>query len=307
MDIRQLTYAVRLAETLHFGKAAESMYISQPAFSVQIARLEKELGFTLFERKNHRVLITEAGQHFIEKAQVILSDVASAQHEARRIQEGNSVLRVGYFGEGTAELGHRIFSEYIARSPSTEIHVVELSMVDQVTSLVSGKVDVAFLRTPIIDSRLAVKPLYREPIVAGVSLNGNLAHETSLSLLDLIDQPFAVAAAGSPKEWASFWSLDTDRGAPGRVGAAVKTVPESLASIAYCGAVDTFPVSATRVFQHEGVRFIPLIDAPMSEMSVVTLKTCTSEDSLYFVEVALDVSQSHLALLDGAVSPEASS
>ncbi|WP_321847149.1 LysR family transcriptional regulator, partial [Paraburkholderia bannensis] len=77
MDTRQLLLAIRLAETLHFGKAAEIENIAQSGLSAQIAKLESELGFSLFERTNRRVIVTEAGKGFIERARQLLGEMSN--------------------------------------------------------------------------------------------------------------------------------------------------------------------------------------------------------------------------------------
>lgn len=302
MDIRQLEYAVRLAETLHFGKAAASEFISQPAFSVQIARLENEIGCVLFERANHRVTLTAAGQHFVERAQAILSQLYNTTYETKRIFDQKQSVRVGYFGEGAGELTHLIFESFRLLAPETEIHVVELNMVNQVSALTNNEIDIALLRTPILDSRLTITPLFKEPRVAIVPQRSELADATELSIADLMDQPFAVAAEGSPREWASFWSLDEIRGSPSRVGGTVKTIPESLATVAYCNAVDTYPSSATRLFSHPGVSYVPLTDAPYSELSITKMGgTAQSEEIEQLINCAVDVSTSMISVMHDAV------
>lgn len=303
MEIRQLEYAVRLAETLHFGKAAASEFISQPAFSVQIAKLEKELGCVLFERANNRVILTEAGQHFVERAQLILSQVYTARYEAQRINDKRAILRVGFFGEGAAEFSDKILQEFMKCSPDTEIHVIELMMTNQIHALVNNEVDVSFLRTPVVDSRLQLTALFQEPRYAVVPAGSELAKASSLSVTDLLDQPFAVAGEGAPREWASFWSLDENRGSPSRVGGDVKSIPESLATVAYCNAVDTYPASATRCFSHPRVTYIPLNDAPLSELSVAKLKTTHSEAVELFTNCCLQIIGANLHLAEGAVLP----
>lgn len=307
MDVRQLEYAVRLAETLHFGKAAASAYISQPAFSVQIARLESELGCTLFERSNHRVALTSAGQHFVERAQQILSQIYMTAYETRSIFEKRQAIRIGYFGEGAGELTHLIFESFRMISPQTEIHLRELTMRDQVKSLIENEVDVALLRTPVIDSRVELTPLFQEPLVAVVSQYNPLSDAEKLTTSDLLDQPFAVAAEGTPREWAAFWSLDEDRGSASRVGGTVNTILESLSTVAYCNAVDTFPASATRLFSHPGVKYVELEDAPSSELSIARISNSDNAYTDVLIERAYDITSQMFSLLKGAKLPDSRS
>lgn len=273
MDTRQLMLAARLADTLHFGKTAEFENIAQSGLSAQIAKLESELGFKLFERTSHRVALTQAGRNFIEQAKLLLNSMNSTVQECRAIAEqSRGVLKVGFFGDAAGELTHLIFSLFRRVNPDIRLIFTELSMTNQVQSLISEKVDAALIRLPIQDGRLEFDVMFDEPRVAAVPANHEMADAQELRVSDLIEQPFAVAGDGAPSEWILYWSLGTERAMPCRIGARVQSIPESLAAIAYGGAFDTFPLTATRLFQHPGVRYVPLADAARSTLALVTLK-----------------------------------
>ena len=80
MNIRDLKYFLAVAELEHFGQAAEQCHVSQPTLSGQIKKLEEQLGITLFERTNRRVMLTESGSHIATYARRILREV-DAIHE----------------------------------------------------------------------------------------------------------------------------------------------------------------------------------------------------------------------------------
>jgi DNA-binding transcriptional LysR family regulator len=301
MELRQLRYFIRVAETLHFGRAAEREYVAQSVISTQISALERELGFRLFDRTSHRVALTPAGEAFLLRAQRMLADIGAAVEEARSIASPQRArLRVGTFGEGAGPLTHLILSAFRAVNPSIDIHYVELSMVNQLDAVVNGDVDVALLRLPIADSRVEVDPLFSEPRVAVVPVDHELADAPSVSVEDLLDQPFAVAADGSPAGWRSYWTFDEQRGEQSRVAAEVRSIPESLATIAYRGAVDTFPVTASVVFQHPGVRFVPLRDAEPTSLAVVSLRNRDDQAVDSFRKTAEFITDHHLDQVPGA-------
>src|SRR5688500_18412373 len=96
---------VTLADTLHFGRAAERMHIAQSAFSTHIARLERQIGAVLFDRTANRVSLTPAGEAFLPRAQAILADVADASAEARlKHTASDSHLTIGLFCDSAGEL-----------------------------------------------------------------------------------------------------------------------------------------------------------------------------------------------------------
>lgn len=271
MEIRQLRYVVRLAETLHFGRAARLEHIAQSAFSTHISRLERELGVQLFDRSPHRVALTPAGVAFVERAELILAQLTDPAAEARTHASGEQqILRVGSFAEAAGELTPIIFSAYRELRPDVQLEFTELTMADQLDKLLSGDVDVAVVRGPFEDERVELKPIFAEPRVAALPRRHPMADAHDISVDDLLDEPFATADAGELAGWGEYWTCDDRRGEPGRVATRVRSVGESLMAISCLGAVDTFPQTAARLFQHPGVIYVPLEDAALSTINVAT-------------------------------------
>ncbi|MGW7200222.1 LysR substrate-binding domain-containing protein [Streptomyces chryseus] len=265
MEIRQLRYVVRLAETLHFGRAARLEHIAQSSFSGHLARLEGELGVQLFERNSHRVALTPAGAAFAERARDVLSRLADAAAEAGTYAPSHqAVLRIGTFAEAAGELTPLILSIYRELRPDVRLEFTELTMVDQLDKLTEGGVDVAIVRTPFEDDRVTLQPIYSEPRVAALPMGHAMADAESLSVDDLLDEPFVVADVGAPHGWSSYWSCDDRRGARTRVATRVQSAGEGLMAVACLGAVDTLPSTASRFFRHPGVVYVPLRDAAPS-------------------------------------------
>lgn len=304
MEVRQLRYVVRLAETLHFGRAAQLEYIAQSAFSAHVARLERELGVRLFDRSNQRVALTAAGAAFVERAQRVLVGLGEAAAEARaHAPEARKVLRVGTLAEAAGELTPLIFSIYRELEPNVQLEFTELTMVDQLDRLVAGDVDVAILRMPMDDERITLRPIFSEPRVAAVPRRHALADAAVLSVDDLLDEPFAAADPGSPAGWSSYWTCDDRRGEPGRVAARVRSVGESLMAISCLGAVDTFPWTAARLFRHAGVAYVPLCDAAPSTVALA-IRQKESRPHVQAVGSAVERAvEEHLSVVPDAVCP----
>src|ERR1700745_2663217 len=105
MELRHLRYFAAVAETCHFGQAAEQLHIAQPALSYAIRQLEAELDVTLFNRTTRQVALTAAGEFFRGETERILADVDAAVDGVRRIGAGRSgLVRLGL--TGTAGFSH---------------------------------------------------------------------------------------------------------------------------------------------------------------------------------------------------------
>jgi DNA-binding transcriptional LysR family regulator len=301
MEFRQLKYAVRVSQTLHFGRAAEIEHIAPSVLSTQIQRLERELGVTLFDRSSSRVVVTPAGTHFVEEANGILESLLALRRDTQSVAHSAAThLTIGFFGEALGELTHLLFESFSDTYPHARLAFTELAMNNQFELLQSGEVDVAFIRLPVEDPGLSVTALFREPLHAATSSRGDFAGRASVSIEDILDRPFAVAGAGTPPSWSSYWSLDAQRGERSRVGAAVTTLPESLAAVAYTDIVDTFPESATRRYQHPGVDFVPISDAAPSTLALVSRVGNTNPLVESLRECTITLVRQYIGLMPGA-------
>ncbi|WP_349904844.1 LysR family transcriptional regulator [Parafrigoribacterium humi] len=303
MEFRQLRYAVRVAQTLHFGRAADLEHIAPSVLSTQLRRLELELGVSLFDRSASGVVITQAGAHFVDEANSILDSLHVLKMDTRSVAgSATTRLRIGFFGEALGELTHLLFDSVSETHPHAELAFTELSMNNQFELLHSGVVDAAFIRLPVDDPALCVTPLFQEPLRAATSARGEFAGLDSVSIEDILDRPFAVAGGGTPASWSSYWSLDAERGERSRVGAAVTTLPESLAAVAYTDIVDTFPESAARKYRHPGVDFLPISDAEPSTLALVSRKGNTNPLVESLRECTITLVRQYIGMMPGAES-----
>lgn len=302
MEIRQIRYALKLAEEMHFGRAAAAMHIAPSAFSVQISRLEQELGVRLFERNPRHVSLTPAGRHFVDRARSTLYDLDQVSSEVRAMAPERRVLRVGTFGEAAGELTPYIFESYRELRPDVTLQFTELTMTDQLDRLRRGEVDVTIVRAPLHDARILFTPLFSEPRVAAISMHHRLAQRDVVSVRDVIDEPFAVAGPDVPGEWSAFWALDDVRGGPSRVGARVRSVGEALMAVSNLGAIDTMPSSTSRLYHTSGVAFVPIADASPTMVTVASHTAEAREHVLQFINAAQRARDEHLHVVVDAAS-----
>jgi DNA-binding transcriptional LysR family regulator len=122
VELRHLRYFVAVADTLHFGRAAERLHIAQPPLSQQIRRLEDELGVRLFYRTNRRVELTEAGRLFLVEAGRTLAQADRAAQVAVRAHRGElGALVVGYMASAELSVFPRLLPAFRERHPDVEL------------------------------------------------------------------------------------------------------------------------------------------------------------------------------------------
>lgn len=145
-SLRQLQYAVAIADTLSFRRAAERCHVSQPSLSAQLAELEQALGAQLFERDRKRVLVTSVGHDLVERARVVLREIDDLVELSRR--SGNPLagaLRIGVIPTISPYLVPRIRPALRRAYPELTVMWVEDKTSVLVARLEAGEIDAALL------------------------------------------------------------------------------------------------------------------------------------------------------------------
>jgi DNA-binding transcriptional LysR family regulator len=243
---RQLEYFQAVARELHFTRAAEALRIAQPALSQQIRKLERQLGLELFERNNHRVALTPAGEALLAHTERVLSDLVAVEQEMLGWAGGvRGRIRLGLARGLTARLA-RVFAAFSATYPAVEIELQEQNTNEMLAGLHAGRLDVVTLAAPPPpgDRTLMSHPLGAEPLVLITGVMTPLARRqrmrvSELDGVDLIKYPpgsavgeiiaGALAAAGAEPR-VRFETRDyTTARALVNVGLAAAIMPDSVA------------------------------------------------------------------------------
>ncbi len=147
MELRHLRYFLAAADELHFGRAADALFVTRPAVSQTISDLETELGVQLFFRHAHKVTLTAAGAALQRHTRTLLNDLGRAVEVARSIGSG----KVGYLnlGYGTLSLQHPLFRAALkqlrSRHAGIDVTLHEMASSAQIPAVRSGKLDVGFV------------------------------------------------------------------------------------------------------------------------------------------------------------------
>jgi DNA-binding transcriptional LysR family regulator len=258
VDLRKLRYFVAVAELLNFGRAAERLHIAQPALSRQIRALEQELGARLFDRDRHRVALTAAGRQLLDDAGPLLSAAAATRRRVVQAADGARTLAVGFRAGIVVTAAVRAFTA-VHPDVTVDLHHVEWD--EQEQPLLDGRVDVAYLRPPVLGDGLTLIPLFTEPRVAALPADHRLAGKASVNTADLADEVLS---------WPAALDSTPSRRARTRSGLTIRTVEEKLEHIAAGRAVIFMPVSMARYYQRPDVVYVPVSDAPPDQVFLVT-------------------------------------
>ena len=157
VESRHLLYYIALIEEKHFGKAAERLYISQPALSKQIKLLESKLGFNLITREKKKFVPTAAGLFFYNEAKYILNHINLTVLQAKDISSGKSgIIRIGFVGSAMQKLLPEAILQLTKNHPGIHTSLEELNNLQQIDELLHDALDVGFLRMRNVPSELEV-------------------------------------------------------------------------------------------------------------------------------------------------------
>ncbi|MGW3283278.1 LysR family transcriptional regulator [Streptomyces sp. NPDC001002] len=234
VHVRDLRYFVTVAEELHFTRAAELLYVSQPALSKQIRALERQLGVELLRRDPHGVALTAAGAALLPYARRVLADWAEgavAVAEARAAERSTLVVGMST-SPGRGGLLPAIRSRFTAAHPEAVVRLRQVSWEDPTAGLAAGDADVAFVWLPLPDeTRWAWTVVAEEPRLVALPRTHPLAARAGIDFAELADEPF-LALPHSAGPLRDHWLALPDRdGRPPRIGAEVAGTEETYEAL----------------------------------------------------------------------------
>ena len=187
MTLTQLEYIVAVDTWHHFAKAAEKCFVTQPTLSMQLHKLEQELGVKIFDRSKQPVVATEAGTEIIAQARRILSerDVLLERVQSRKgFLTGE--LRIGIIPTLAPYLLPLFIPAFTKKYPLVRLVVTEMTTELTVSRLREGRIDAGILVTPLNENGIREQPLFYEEMVAYVSRK-NAAYQKTYVLPQDID------------------------------------------------------------------------------------------------------------------------
>ena len=183
MTLLQLSYVLELSHYQSFSKTAQKLNISQPALSLQISKLEEELGINIFKRSPTQIVLTAEGEQFVEKTRELIQmaeKLKDLPFEMENKPEGN--LKIGVIPTLAPYWFSLFVDQFSANYPNIKLTILELKTENIVSDLRNGMLDAGFISTPVEAKGLEFKPLFYEKFYLYVSENHELAKFETIDL-----------------------------------------------------------------------------------------------------------------------------
>ena len=260
MDLHHLRHAIALADEGHFGRAAARCGMAQAPLSQSIQRLERELGFALFERSRKGTRLTPAGQAFVTDARVAVTAAERAANIARSVADQQTPVRIGLVSIALwGPLPALLKAAHAAAIPVT---LTEASTDDQLDLVATGKLDLAFVSPPFAGpARLHARAMTAEPLIAALPAASLRADESeAVPLARLAHRLILFPSAQGPALHAAILALFRARGLQPHVVQEAARMPTILTLVAAGLGAALVPAGVARHMPVPGVAFRRLKD-----------------------------------------------
>lgn len=268
IELRHMRYFAGLAQTLHFGRAARQLHVTQPALSQAIRRLETEIGATLLDRTTRRVTLTPAGRRLARDAEHILAAAAESEAAVRRIARGAvDALRLALAHSTPPDLPARVSLALRTALPDVTLTVrPALTSAQIAAALGAGRLDLGVVRGAVTAPGVVTVELRREDLVIALPQDHPLAAVESVALTDLRDEPFVLPGRDS-FHGAVVRRACASAGFAPVEGATSDSVPGAHALVAAGRGVSFLPAGLA-ASAHPGVAFRAVAGAPSTMLSL---------------------------------------
>ncbi|TDV46845.1 LysR family transcriptional regulator [Actinophytocola oryzae] len=270
VDTRLLRYFAAVAEEGNLTRAAERLFVSQPALTKQVRQLESQLGVRLFTRSHTGMTLTEPGAALAARVPTLLASWDSVLRETRgAASRASRVLRIGFLGSAVNEATQDIIAAFTASRPGWRVEMRQGSWGNPTAGLSAGDVDAGLLRLPFPgQENLRVEPLLTEPRWVALSSAHPLASAPEIAFGALWEEPF-VAAPPETGAWRDYWlATDARQGREPLIGAVTDQPDAWLTAIANGYGVALAPESAARFYNRPGITYRPVTGISPSQVAV---------------------------------------
>lgn len=214
LELRHFKYFMAVSEELHYRKAAERLFISQPGLSRQIKQMEEILDAQLFIRSKKKVSLTPAGKYLKGELEFVLNHLALTKKQLKLINEGSSgELRIGFLGSAMQNVVPRLLVKLRDVYPNIKTSLDELSNHAQVDAVLKDKLDLGFVRLARVPKELTIKPVFEDTFSIVLPKNHHLNEKSFKGMKQLREESFVLFSQDySPLYFDTVMSICEDAG-----------------------------------------------------------------------------------------------
>lgn len=193
LELRHFTYFLAVAEELHFRKAAERLFISQPGLSRQIKQMEEIMSVTLFIRDKRNVRLTEAGQYLKKEITYIFNHIDFTIKQTQLLDGGiEGEVRIGFLGSAMQSVIPDFLVKVDEQYPKIQFSLEEMSNYDQVNAIVNDELDIGFVRVDRVPEDLRTKVVQTDTFSLVVPQDHFLATDNFTNINQVAKEHFVL-------------------------------------------------------------------------------------------------------------------
>lgn len=197
MNLRDLKYIVEVAREKNFARASAKVFVSQPALSMQIKKLEETLGVEIFERDKQNFLITPVGAEIIKKAEIILQESEEIKMIAKNSKDPHKgEIRIGAFPTVASYFLPNFVKNIHKKFPHLKIFLIEAKSEELITKLRSGEIDCCLLAMPIKDDNLIGEKIFSEKFLLATPKGHPFSKKSKIQIKELKKQELMLLEDG---------------------------------------------------------------------------------------------------------------
>jgi DNA-binding transcriptional LysR family regulator len=298
MELRQLRYFIGVAEELHYGKAAEKLYISASALSQQIHLLENEIGVELFYRSKRvsqrKVELTDAGIKMLTEAKRIIELCDRTIEDIRRIGLHNNSVRMGLYQMLASARSNRILNLFSSQMPDLHIEIIEYPTYSSIQeALMVEEIDLGVTQLPIRYPELMSRPLGPERLSLLVSASHPFAQKEYVTMSMMRDEKWVVIHKTIHPYYDSNEELCRRYGFSREPNIVQKVYSlDSLFSLVSIGKGIALVPSAQDISQEPNIIKKPIMNedgSPMEDFGIEYCMVCNAEKAVPVTMVLMDL------------------
>jgi DNA-binding transcriptional LysR family regulator len=284
LELRHLRYFAAVARELSFSRAAEQLHIAQPPLSRQIRSLEDELGAELLDRASRPLRLTPAGRFFQIQAQQVLDRMGEIKEATARIAGGGRTwYGMGFVPSTLYGALPEVIRRFRQAQPTVDLSLFEMTTIEQVEALKSGRIDIGFGRLRIEDDAIVGELVRDEPVVAALQADHRLLRHKSVTLSKLASEPLILYPAKPRPSYADqVLELFGSRGLKPTIALETNEVQTAI-GLVVAGVGYALVPRSVQALDRTGVAYVPLADQGVTTPIIMNRRKDDESDLTAFI------------------------